>query len=223
VLGLLVPLARVPVVARDDPGGQRQSVELTEALLEPGDRYFAGFQFLYRGDRHARSLWSVDTNGASPINSLPESEATRILERLKDEPIRVVVYTYKIDHEVPEPIRRHLYRNYAPLWANVWIYAPQVKPGDGQVDLLFAASYTIETEQPHVVLIDGQTYSSGATVELERGRHTINAPARLRLKLQTPCVAHLLNPAYRAPICFFWPDMTFTPPPHAYTGVWVDD
>lgn len=222
VLGLLVPLARVPVVARDDPGWQRQSVELTEALLEPGDRYFAGFQFLYRGDRHARSLLCVDMNGSPPISSLTESELTAILERLKEEPIRVVVYTYKIDEEVPEPIRTHLYRNYAPLWANVWIYAPQVKPADGQVDLLFTASYTLETEQPQVVLIDGQTYSSGATVELDRGRHTIVTPVRLRLKLQTARIAQLLKPQYREPIGFFWPEMTPTPP-HARAGVWMDD
>src|ERR1700679_350768 len=98
----------------------------------------------------------VDMNSARPIQALTEAERAAITQSFRQEPIRVVIYTYKIDDEVPEHIRTHLYRNYAPLWANVWIYAPQLTPADTDVHLLFADLYTIETEEPHIVRIDGQ-------------------------------------------------------------------
>ena len=60
-------------------------------------------------------------------------------------------------------------------------------------------------EQPHPVVIDGQTYAPGATVELQRGRHMIATVTRLRLKLRAAKVDHLLNPAYREPVNFFYP------------------
>jgi hypothetical protein len=110
VLGMFLPLSRVPVVARDDPGGQRLTLELTETLLEPGDRYFAGFQFLPHGDRHEHALGMVDMNSARPIQALTEAERAAITQSFRQEPIRVVIYTYKIDDEVPEHIRTHLYR-----------------------------------------------------------------------------------------------------------------
>ena len=222
LVGLLWPLSRVPLVSRADPGGQRQTVVLTEALLGPEDRYFAGFELLLHSNAHAKALPFTDTNGAIPIQDVTTAESARILERLQEEPIRVVVYNYKIDNEVPQLIRTYLYRNYAPFWSNVWLYAPQVKPADSEINLLFTDSYTIETEEPQFVRLDGHTYASGTTVALERGRHTIATPARLRLKLQPTHVAHLLNPAYREPIGFFYPD-PLPPPPHARTGVWVDD
>jgi len=238
--GLLLPLSHVPIVAQADPGVQRQTLELTEALLGPGDRYFAGFHFLCWGDTNAHSLSVVDPNGAPPTQSLTQAEVGQILERLKQEPIRLLIYTgkihaYELDKtqanrtsadrlqaEVPYLIRRHLYRNYAPLWSNVWIYAPQVMPSDTDVDLLFTDVYFIETERPTSVLIDGQTYAPGATVQLRRGRHSIATASRVRLKLRETKVNHLLNPNYREPRWFFWPGDFIFPPP-AGRGVWVDD
>ena len=205
LFGLFLPLSRVPVVATYDPGTQRHTIELTEALLGPEDRYFAGFHFLYRREANARSLSAVDSTSASPTYKLTPAQIAGILERLRAEPIRLVVYNWKIDFEVPEPIRRHLYRNYAPLWSNVWIYAPQVKPSDSEVNLLFTDVYSIETEHAHPVMIDGQTYAAGATVELQRGRHKIATVDRLRLKLRAAQVDHLRNPAYRDPVHFFYP------------------
>jgi len=222
LFGLLIPLSRVPIVAQYDPGAQRQTIELTEALLGPEDRYFAGFFLLYRHDASARTLNYVDSTSAFPTHKLTTTEVAGILEHLRAEPIRLVVYNWKIDFEVPEPIRKHLYRNYAPLWANVWIYAPQVRPSDSDVNLLFTDVYSIEMEQPHPVIIDGQTYPPGATVELQRGRHTIATKSRLRLKLRAAKVDHLLNPAYREPTVFFWPGKGLAPP-HARTGLWVDN
>jgi hypothetical protein len=221
MLGLFWPLSGVPAMVHDDPGPQRQTLELATALLQPGDRYFAGFQLLYRGDAHETALGMVDTNTARPIHSLTAAEHGAILERFQDEPIRFVVYTTVIDDGVPEPVKQHLFRNYAPFWANVWIYAPQCQPTDSQVNLLFAGSYGIETEKPGRVLIDGQSYAPGDTVELGQGRHAIVAPVRLRLKLRPSNIDQLLNPAYREPISFFWPNMG-PAADHIRTGVWVD-
>jgi hypothetical protein len=191
-------------------------------LLQPGDRYFAGFQVLYRGNPHETALGMVDTNTARPVHGLTAAEHAEILERFKEEPIRFVIYTTVIDDGVPEPIKKHLFRNYAPFWANIWIYAPQCKPDDSQVRLLFTADYVIDTQKPGQVVIDGRSYLPGQTVALEQGYHTIDTPVRFRLRLQPPHVEHLLNPAYREPIAFFWPYMG-PAAEHVRYGVWVDD
>jgi hypothetical protein len=222
VLGLYLPLTRLPVVARDDTGCQKQTVELTAALLRPGDRYLAGFWFLPQIALHETALGQFETNGVHPIQAWTTPEIEAVQNRLQDEPIRVVVYTFKIE-EMPQALRDHVYRNYAPFWANVWIYAPQVGPADAEVRLLFTDSYVIETEEPDSVRIDGQTYNSGATVKLERGRHSVAAPVRLRLKVRAANVDQLLNPAYREPSELLWRDLGGAPlPPHAATGVWTD-
>jgi hypothetical protein len=104
--------------------------------------------------------------------------------RFREEPIRVVVYSFKVD-ELPEVLRNHVYRNYAPFWANVWIYAPQVRPTDAEVRLLFTDSYVIETEEPDSVRIDGQDYASGTVARA--------APAC------RPCCGSDHNPESRQP------------------------
>lgn len=222
LFGLVLPLSELPIVTQSDTGPQRQAIKLTEALLGTEDRYFAGFQFLYRGDANTHSLSTVDLNSAPPIQSLTAAQVAEILERLQKEPIRVLLYTFKIDADVPTLIRKHLYRNYAPFWGNVWMYAPQVRPSDSEVNLLFTDVYSIEMDQPHPVLIDSQAYAPGATLALKRGRHTIATPARLRLKLRAAKVDHLLDPAYRKPVNFFWPSRGFISYP-ASTGRWVDN
>ena len=222
LFGVLIPLARVPVVAQYDPGAQRHTIELTEALLGPEDRYFAGFPFLYRREANAHSLSAVDSTSASPTYEQTSAQIAGTLERLRAEPIRLLVYNWKIDIEVPKSIRDHLYRNYAPLWANVWIYAPQVSPSDSDVNLLFTDVYSIEMEQRHPVTIDGQTYVPGATVLLNRGRHSIATVARLRLKLRAEKVDHLLNPAYREPVNLFYPQKGLALI-SSHKELWIDD
>jgi len=222
LFGLVLPLCELPIVAQADTRPQREALELTEALLGPEDRYFAGFQFLYRGDANTHSLSTVDLNSAPPTHSLTAAWVAGILEGLQKEPIRLLLYTFKIDADVPTLIREHLYRNYAPFWGNVWIYAPQVKPSDSEVNLLFTDAYSIEMDQPRPVLIDSQPYAPGATVALKQGRHRIATTARLRLKLRAAKVDHLLDPAYREPVNFFWPARGFMPYP-ASKGRWMDD
>jgi hypothetical protein len=211
------------LVARDDPGYQRQTVELAHTLLQPGDRYFAGLPILYRSDAHETVVGSVDPYSANPIDRRPAADHAALLERFQHEPIRFVVYTYVIDSAAPKVIREHVQRNYAPLWSNIWIYAPQFPSGDSQVDLQFAGVYTIETESPPgcSLQIDGKACPEGGTIELERGRHTIASPVRLRLKLQPPGIDHLLNPAYREPSQLFWTERLGPGEPHFGTGVWV--
>ena len=217
LFGLLIPLSRVSVVAQYDPGPQRHTIELTEALLGPEDRYFAGFPLLYRREANSRSLSAVDSTSASPTYTLTPAQIAGILERLRAEPIRLMVYNWKITEEVPKLIRNHLYSNYAPLWANVWIYAPLVRPSDSDVDLLFTDIYSIEMEQHHPVVIDDETYAAGETLALKRGRHKIATVARLRLVLRTPQVDHLLNPAYREPVNLFYPLQGLHAPAHKET------
>ncbi len=220
--GLLWPLSILPVVAQDDTGPQRQTIELTEALLEPEDRYFAGFNLLYRRDALARALSETDENGAHPTHEQTADQTAEILRRLQEEPIRLLIHNFKIDEEVPAPIRRHLYRTYAPLWSNVWIYAPQVRPPGLEVNLLFTDAYTLEMKGQHPVMIDGLTYAPGATVELLRGRHTVVTSADLRLKLRAARADHLLKPAYREPTLFFWPRKGVAPR-RVSQGVWMHD
>ena len=137
-------------------------------------------------------------------------------------PAHTVVIGYRDLAEVPCLIQRHWYRNYAPLWSNVWIYAPQVMPSDSDVNLLFTDVYTIEVEHPHPVKIDGQSYPPKATLELRRGRHSIATTSRLRLKLRVAQVDHLLNSAYQYPTWFFGNSPGLIPYP-ANRGIWVDD
>jgi hypothetical protein len=164
----------------------------------------------------------VDTNTAYPVHAQSAAQHAAILERFEAEPVRFLVYTTVIDDGVPDPIKKHLFGNYAPFWGNIWIYAPQSKPTDSKISLLFTATYAVETEQPRTVQIDGQSYAPGETVELRQGQHAIVTPVRLRLKLQPPNIDHLLNPAYREPIAFFWPNMG-PAADHVRAGVWLDD
>ncbi len=239
LLGLILPLSDILFVAQDDNGPQRLTLKLTEALLGPEDRFFAGFQLLYRREANAQAMSMTDGHSSPPTQALTPTQVAEILDRLEREPIRLVIYTFKVHAfefekrevgnldarlnlaEAPFAIRRHFYRNYAPLWSNVWIYAPQVKPSDSAVELLFTDVYSIETERPTPVLIDGQTYAPRATVELRRGHHAIATASRLRLKLRAAKADHLLNPAYRFATWFFWPAQGLIPYP-ADTGIWVD-
>ena len=220
--GSFWPLSRCPKCVRDDPGPQRQTFELARALLSAGRSLFRRLSVFARLDAHERTLGMVDTNTAHPIHALTPAEHAAILERFQKEPVRFLVYTPVIDDGVPKPILDHLFRNYAPLWGNIWIYAPQCQPGRRRVNLLFEGDYTIETEKPARVLIDGKSHGSGETVELDRGRHAIVAPVRCRLRLQPAHIDHLLDPAYRDPVGFFWPDRG-PADPHIRTGVWAAD
>ena len=80
LFGLLWPLSGLAVVAKDDTGPQRQTIELTEALLGPEDRYFAGFQLLYRRDANARALSETDETSAHPTHELTADQTAGILE-----------------------------------------------------------------------------------------------------------------------------------------------
>ncbi len=222
LFGLIWPLAQVPWVALYDPGPQRQTFELAEALLQPGEHYFAGFHFLPRLDAHEDTLGMVDTNAAHPVHALSPSEHVAILERFRKEPIRFLVYTTVIDHGVPDDILTYLYRTYAPFWGNIWIYAPMCQPADSEVHLRFRGRYTIETQTPGAIRIDGNAVASGDSIELEHGNHVIHTEVRCRLKLQPEGIDHLLNPDYRDPIRFFWRHMG-PAPEHHRTGVWVEE
>jgi len=260
LLGLALPLSNLPVMAEEDPGNQRQSLALAKAILGPGDRYFAGFHLLPRDDANVHCLSVVDPNGARPTMDLTPAQVSDILNQLQDEPIRLLIYTYKIqademdeaNHlrseaafkdaggteaakmqknqdprdvgraEVPYSIRKYLYRHYAPLWSNVWVYAPQVHPSDAHFDLRFTDAYSIEPERPCLVQVDGQTYAPRTNVRLQRGRHSVVSTSRLRLRLQTEKANNLLDAAYRAPTRFFWPEKGLAGS-QARNGIWVDD
>jgi hypothetical protein len=164
----------------------------------------------------------VDTNTARPVFALTPVEHAAILERFQEEPIRFLIWTTVIDDGTPEIILNHLHRNYAPFWGNIWLYAPQCSPAASQVNLLFSGLYTIETETPGDVQIDDRCYSSGETLELECGRHTVVTPVRVRLKLKPTGIDHLLDPAYCDPVTFFWPDR-WPVSDQMRHGVWVKD
>jgi hypothetical protein len=163
----------------------------------------------------------VDTNTVHPVHALSPAEHAAILERFRREPIRFLVWTGVIDDGVPPLIRNHLLRTYTPLWGNVWIYAPRCQPATSQVHLLFGGRYRIETEKPGKVQIDGKSYASGETIELESGTHAISTEVRCRLTLQPKGIDHLLNPDYRDPVSFFWPGLG-PAPDHVGMGVWAE-
>jgi len=224
MLGVFWPLTCLPVVAPNASGQQRQTIALAEALLQPGDRYFAGFELLYRG-AHEESLGMADTNTVRSVLELPAERQAAKLARFQQEPIRFVVYTPVIDLGLPKEIQNHLWRSYAPFWANIWIYAPQCQPASSHVNLLFAGTYTIETEKPGPVRIDGKSHAAGDTVELGQGLHAIETAVRVRLKLLPPNIDHLLNSKYREPTWFFWGVIGahLPVPEHIRTGVWIEE
>ena len=87
----MAPFSRGRSWRRVTPAPQRQTIELAEALLGPEDRYFAGFQILYRRDANARALSELTRPVLiPPTRANSGSDGGNPGRRLQEEPIRLL-------------------------------------------------------------------------------------------------------------------------------------
>ena len=189
------PLSRLGVTLRRDNAPQRAAVELAHALVGEDETYLAGVDLLYDRRQAPQALRFLDNNLQIRLHHAPPAQLAGTARAIATAANKTVVVNEQLS-ALPSPLLRVIRGRYAPLWGNVWIYAPAVLPGrfalehDGTYELqpLGAAG---------VVRIDGVVVAG--SLALARGAHTYAGAAPLRLKLQPAGWRALADRRFAAP------------------------
>lgn len=183
-------VARVPKVLERDSGYQERTLRGASRLLGHGQSYLAGVQLLWQKPHVPRLSW-LDSSRLYAYRD----RGDEILGWLRASPPALVIDNTRLRH-LPREVSRWLDENYQTCSGSIQGYAPSVRAGVEQLELLQSARYTVESpalmarpaagEGPsgardHVVVrIDGLEVRLGQSVHLERGTHAIDSPVRLR-------------------------------------------
>jgi hypothetical protein len=180
VAGVAWPLARLPIALRRDNGAQRAAVELAHALVGRDESYLAGVDLLYDRRQAPQALRFLDNNLQIRLHHLPAGQLAATALSLAAAPNTVVVVNEQLS-ALPAPLLRVIRGRYAPLWGNVWIYAPAVLRGRFVIE--HTGTYALQPlGAAGAMQIDGAAVAG--RVALARGAHTYAGAAPLRLKLQ---------------------------------------
>jgi hypothetical protein len=180
-IALLIPLSRVPRVLARDSEPQRVAVELASGILEPGDHYLGGLEFVFT-HRQVPGLSWLDGPRLAALDAQTPEEIARLVERFSTSRPRLVIWNYRIAR-LPEPLLGPIRATYAPLFGNVFIYSPALAAGATELDLWFAGRYAVSGPSGSGVVVDGRTAAVGDEIHLEAGRHRVSAAAGHRLHL----------------------------------------
>jgi hypothetical protein len=197
VLSLAYPVRRVPLIVRESQAYQRHMIELGSALVGEADTYLAGFDVLFDRTQSPRALRRLSIGLRRSLDHAPDAKIDAILEELKSNPPKVLVRNERFNG-MPKRVKRYLQENYAPFWGNIELYAPLLtrKP---TIELAFDGTYRVEIEGTgKKIKVDGRELAEGDEVALSRGRHTIEAAHRGRLRWQPPpAIKARLDPRFQ--------------------------
>lgn len=203
MLAVLYPLLRVPVVLARDNDYQRHTIELADALLEPGETYLAATPLLpHRRQAVERLAW-VDAIQIALLQKEAPATWNGIVAQLERNPPKLLISNYRI-RGLPAPIRNWLDRHYAQLAASVHVYAPLMDAGQGLMPIAFSGRYRVELQQQNgTALVDGRPRQHGELFELTRGTHTVAAATGVRLRLLPHGVEQHIDPELLREQLFF--------------------
>ena len=181
VVGILLPLSRVPRVLTRDNQAQRTTVELASRTLEPGDAYLGGLEFVFT-HRQVPGLSWLDAQRLAALAAQPPSDLARLEERIEQARPRLVIWNYRIAR-LPEALLSGIKQSHAPLFGNLLIYSPTLATGEQEVDVWFSGRYALSGPGGGAVEIDGAQVRVGDEVRLAPGMHRAVAGAGYRLHL----------------------------------------
>ena len=199
VLAVLLPLAQMPRVFLRDNGFQRQSVNLAQAILEPGDTYLAGVELVPTHRQTMQDLSWLDRRRKKRLATL---DLERMVRELDQTPPKLLVWSDRLE-KLPARLDDWLRSTFTPFSSNVWLYAPTIQADEPRLTLRFTGFYRILAPTDVTVTIDGRTAKGGQRLALSAGAHTVDAPRGVRLQLTPEVPAHLLDPRWAAPRPFF--------------------
>lgn len=205
VMGVIVvgavafPLSRLRVTLRRDNGPQRAAVELAHALVAKDETYLAGVDLLYDRRQAPEALRFLDNNLQIRLHHALPAQLAATAQAIAAAPNTLVIVNEQLS-ALPPPLLRVLRGRYAPLWGNVWIYAPAVLPG--RFELERDGTYELQPlGAAGGMHIDGAAVAG--SVALARGAHTYAGAAPLRLKLQPAGWRAMADRRFAAPQALF--------------------
>jgi hypothetical protein len=201
VAGAVAALAiRVPPTFGRDLGFQRAMFRIGDRMLREGGTYFAAVPILYTHRQAGPPNFnSVDKVQQELLEQLSPAELLDIVRKLDTEPIRFILFNYRIDG-LPTLLRQYLASTFEPYWGALFIYSPNVR--SGIFTLKFDGEYVVGSKAS-IVTIDGRGFAPGARLRLTRGEHIAESSALFRLRLDPASVAPDLDPRYKDPEVFF--------------------
>jgi hypothetical protein len=180
-LGLLFPLSRIPTVLSRDSEVQRTTVALAADVLEPGDHYLGGLEFLYT-HRQVPGLSWLDGPKLASLDAAGSEQLAALEMRFAAARPRLVIWNYRIAR-LPEPLLERIRSTHAPLFGNLLIYSPRLEGAERAVDLWFGGRYALSGPAGGAVAIDGQRLAVGGELRLTAGYHRVEAAPGYRLHL----------------------------------------
>jgi len=206
VFGLAWPLARVPRVLGRDNGFQRHMVEISEALLGPGDRYLAGLDFVPT-HRQVHGLAWLDGVALARLAQADGPQIRDLVDRIVEARPRFVVWNYRIA-QLPAPLVAGVRATYAPYFGNIRTYGPRLAEGTHPLDLWVGGRYALSGPVGGRVRIDGRSLDVGHEQVLAAGVHQVTAELGYRLHWLPEGIEERLDARYARPRLLF---------PDAYT------
>ncbi len=202
VLGVILPLFRIPTNLSRDSGFQREMVVLAEHVLAPRDTYLAGVDLLKGREQPVGTLRWLDTPRRAMIQRLSVDGQDALLDSLRRSRLKVVIDNYRLA-ELPPSLLEFIASETTPLWGNLRIYGPSVGSGYRAVVVKFTGRYRVLVPAGGTASIDTRRVTPGGAVDLTEGAHQARSSHGFRLKLLPEGWESRVTLDHRVPRPFF--------------------
>ena len=191
-LGIAFPLLRLRITLRRDASMQKAMVTTAQRLLGPGEKYADGMGMLIHHEQPAQQFFWIDKPMIDYLWTLKRPELDWIAGQVDRGPTKLLIWNYRLEG-LPIPLYEALQQRFAPLYGNIFYYAPVVQAP--RFSLGFNGTYLVDSPAP--IVIDGNKVNPRAQLALRRGEHSLSGgPARLRLLPESGIEA---DPRFMAP------------------------
>lgn len=176
--GVAFPLLRLRSTLTHTAAFQEATFRVAEQLAGPHGKYVDGVGYLYRNKQPSNALAWVEAAQALNLATFSPQQLANVLHEVDAAPTKLLMWNYRMQ-SLPEPLRVALRARFAPLYGNIFMYAPTLRPG--RFWLSFAGTYRV-ADAMAAALIDGQSVNDEQNLQLAAGWHTLTGnPLRLRL------------------------------------------
>jgi hypothetical protein len=195
LLGVIYPMARVPVALARDNAYQRYNVELASAILQPGDTYLAGTDIISDRQQTLLRLERLDAVALGRLRAANAHQSNDLIAAVDRHPPKLLIGNYRL-YNLPPPLLAYIGMHYSRVSGSIFGYAPIAPGGRSMVRLAFSGRYRIDSPSPDRVTIDGRQFRSGEYVPLAEGLHSLTASQPVRLRLIPERFEEWLDPRF---------------------------
>lgn len=168
------------------------TVRALDVLVDDGETYLAGINYLFKQDQVHESFSVVSMPHWQAIRKEGRARHREYVRIMQEAPLKAVVVSYRTKN-LPRTITRWIGRNYKQLYSTIHTYAPRMRAGEREFDVKFAGRYQLHAPGP--VVLNGETIQPRGFVTLRQKKNTQVASSRYRLQW-SPKVAESFNPAF---------------------------